>query len=119
MLLVDTCIWVDHLRRVNARLVELLADDEAACHPFVIGELACGIIANRHEILSLLSALPSLPQATDEELLTFMEQHSLMGKGLGLIDVHLLASCRLANVALWTRDERLRKAARALDVSPE
>ena len=111
MILVDTSVWVDHLRRGSRDLATLLRDDDVACHPFVIGELACGHLRNRNEMLTLLAALPSLPKVDDDEVLTFIEDHRLTGAGLGLIDIHLLASCRLADVKLWTRDNRLAVAA--------
>jgi predicted nucleic acid-binding protein len=111
MILADTSIWVDHLRRGNAKLAEHLAAGEVACHPFVVGELACGNLANRAEILSLLRALPALPTAQNDELLAFIERTALMGRGLGLIDMHLLASCMLASTPLWTGDARLARAA--------
>ena len=111
MVLVDTSVWVDHLRRGTPALAVLLADGEVACHPFVIGELACGNLRNRSEILALLPSLPSIPEVAHEELLRFIEGHRLMGRGLGLIDVHLLASAQLAAIPLWTLDRRLREAA--------
>ena len=92
-------------------MTALLSDAEVACHPFVVGELACGNLRNRLEILSLLQSLPSIPEVAHEELLLFVERHRLMGRGLGLIDVHLLASAQLATIPLWTLDRRLRVAA--------
>ena len=103
--------WVDHLRRGDDELAELLRADEVACHPFVIGELACGSIRNREEVLALLSALPLVPKAEDREVLGLLDRYRLMGRGLGLIDIHLLASCTLAGVGLWTRDRTLAQAA--------
>lgn len=117
MVLVDTSVWVDHLRSGNATLTELLSDARVACHPFVIGELACGNLRNRSEILSLLQSLPDIPEISHEDLLRFVESHRLMGQGLGLVDVHLLASARLAALPLWTLDRRLREAATALNVA--
>ena len=114
MVLVDTSVWIDHLRRRDDALVALLEAGEVTCHPFIIGELACGGIRNRPEILSLLLALPSLAKAEDDELLLFIDRHRLMGRGLGLIDLHLLASCMLAGVSLWTRDAKLAGAATEL-----
>lgn len=111
MLLVDTSVWVDHLRSGNAELAELLDNAEVTCHPFIIGELACGNLENRQEILSLLAALPSAVQASHEEALAFLENRRLMGKGLGYIDLHLLASAALSQVPLWTLDKRLSRAA--------
>ena len=96
MVLVDTSVWVDHLRQGDAILASLLEAGEVSCHPFVVGELACGAIRNRSQILRLLLALPTLAKADDDEVLAFIDRHRLMGSGLGLIDVHLLASCLLA-----------------------
>ncbi len=95
-------------------LVRLLQSEEAASHPLVIGELACGNIQNRSEILGLLRALPLLPKVRDEELFLFIDSLRLMGKGLGLIDIHLLASCQLARAQLWTRDKNLADMSRSL-----
>lgn len=104
------------MRRRNADLAEMLEAGEVVCHPFVIGELACGGIRNRAEFMSLLSALPALAPADDAEVRHFIERHRLMGRGLGLIDVHLLASCMLAGVPLWTGDTKLSSAAKRLGV---
>ena len=115
MILVDTSVWVDHLRNGNRRLSELLAAELVACHPLVIGELACGNLKQRTEILSLLHALPVLPRVSDDEILFFIEKHRLFGKGLGLTDLHLLASCRLAKCEMWTLDKGLQRAAAELE----
>ncbi len=96
-------------------LAELLNAGEVVCHPFVIGELACDNLANRTTIISLLEALPLASAATPEEVLIFIEAQHLMGKGLGYIDVHLLAAALLNGVSLWTLDLRLDKAAGRLD----
>ena len=114
MVLVDTSVWVDHLRHNNRKLGDLLIAGEVACHPFVIGELACGSLRNRRQILELLQALPSLPKVEDDEILLFIEQRNLVRRGLGLIDVHLLASAALAGASLWTLDTRLNRAAHDL-----
>jgi len=114
VVLVDTSVWVDHLRRGSHDLTALLSAAEVACHPFVVGELACGNLKNRSEILSLLQSLPSVPEVANEELLRFVERHRLMGRGLGLIDAHLLAAAKLATIPLWTLDKRLREAAMGL-----
>lgn len=119
MVLIDTSFWVSYLRDGHPELKELLLEGKVACHPFVIGELACGSLQNRKEILKLLKALPMTQQATDEEVLCFIETHHLMGLGLGLIDVHLLASALLSGISLWTLDSPLKKAARNLGVSVE
>lgn len=107
MVLVDTSIWVFHLRKGNAKLGELLNHGMVVCHPFIIGELACGNIKNRVEILSLLQSLPMVIQAEHEEVMKFIEDQGLMGKGLGYIDVHLLASALLSGVRIWTFDKKL------------
>jgi len=114
MVLVDTSVWIDHLRKTSSRLAGLLDDGEVAIHPFVIGELACGNLANRKEILSLLHSLPAVQRVEDDEILFFIEQHSLAGRGLGLIDVHLLASSKMSEHPLWTKDKRLTAAAEEL-----
>ena len=116
MILADTSVWIDHLRHGNPRLKQLLLADSVVCHPFVIGELACGSLGNRAGILSLIQALPSVPVADGEEILYFIENHRLMGRWLGLIDIHLLASARLGESPLWTLDKRLRKAAQELEL---
>ncbi|MBI4565257.1 MAG: type II toxin-antitoxin system VapC family toxin [Planctomycetes bacterium] len=118
MILADTSVWVDHLRRGDAALANLLEAGEVFCHPFIVGELACGTLRNRSQILRLLSDLPALPRPTDNEILVFIDRHRLMGRGLGLTDVHLLATCLLAGAKLWTRDGKLAGAAAALGVAP-
>jgi len=117
MVLVDTSVWIDHLRSGNAKLTALLNDGEVAIHPFIIGELACGNLKNRKEIISLLHALPHIEKADDDEVLFFIENHQLMGLGIGLIDCHLLASCKLANATILTKDKRLNIAADQLQLS--
>ena len=116
MVLVDASIWVDHLRRGDDALAGLLTAGDVACHPFIVGELACGSIGNREEVLTLLLALPSLDKAGDDEVLVFIDQHGWMGRGLGLIDVHLLASCMLTRTPIWTRDTKLADAADSVDL---
>lgn len=114
MILVDTSVWVSHLRNGNSKFEQLLNDGDVLCHPFIIGELACGNIKNRIEILSLLNALPKADLLDNEELLLFIERNDLMGKGLGLIDIHLLASTVLSEAALWTLDSKLKHEAHIL-----
>lgn len=115
MILVDTSVWVDHLRSSDRALTEALNKDRVWIHPAVIGELACGSLRNRAEILSLLRRLPIMPVATDDEALAFIEAHRLMGRGIGYIDVQLLASTALSGGGrLWTRDRRLADAAETL-----
>jgi hypothetical protein len=109
MVLVDTSVWVSHLRHGNEGLQKLLHAGEVVCHPFIVGELACGNLKNRHEILTSLQSLPMTILAEDEEVLKFIENNQLMGKGLGYIDVHLIASAVLTNVLLWALDKTLDK----------
>ena len=107
MILVDTSVWVEHLRSGTIGLEALLNDGQVVCHPFIIGEIACGNLKNRTEILSLLQELPVASLADDDEVIQFIEDHKLMGKGLGYIDIHLLMSALLTRIPLWTIDKRL------------
>lgn len=118
-MLVDTSIWVEHLRHGQLGLISLLHRAEVHCHVFIIGELACGSIRHRSEILQLLRRLPSVPIVENEEVMTFVERHHLMGCGVGWVDVHLLASAALENVLLWSTDRRLAAIARSLGVYGE
>jgi predicted nucleic acid-binding protein len=113
-MLVDTSVWVDHLRKRNSTLAALLESGEVLIHPFVIGELACGNLAHRAKILSSLGELPFVPSASHDEMIDFLETRKLMGRGLGWIDLHLLASAILAKVPLWSEDKRLAGVAREL-----
>jgi len=117
MILVDTSIWISHLREGNRHLEELLLNAQVICHPFVIGELACCNIKNRNEIISLLKALPMAQEVDFDEFLFFIDQNHLMGKGIGFVDIHLLASAKLAGVKLWTADKRLASAADQLKLA--
>ena len=118
MILVDTSVWIDHLRSGELGLATALEGGRVLMHPFVLGELACGNLENRSEVLKLLGDLPVAPTATDSEALNFIERHVLMGRGIGYIDVHLLASAALDSVArLWTRDRRLSAAAAELELA--
>jgi hypothetical protein len=114
MILVDTSVWVEHLRSGTIGLEALLMDGQVVCHPFIIGELACGNLKNRGEILPLLQNLPMAASAEDDEVLQFIHDHQLMGKGLGYIDIHLLMSSLLSRIPLWTLDKRLHEAAQSL-----
>ena len=116
MVLVDTSVWVSHLRHGNSRLQKLLEEGRVACHPFIIGELACGNINNRTEIISLMQALPMLNVVEHEELLLFIEHNKMMGTGLGFVDAHLLAAAMLAGIPLWTQDKKLKQACSRLSI---
>lgn len=117
MILVDTSIWIDHLRSGHASLVELLETGLAYTHPFVIGELACGNLGNREEVLRLLQDLPGIAAASNKEVLFLIERHRLMGRGIGYIDAHLLAAALIHPAQLWTRDRRLAEIAQELGVA--
>jgi predicted nucleic acid-binding protein len=120
MILVDTSVWVDHLRRRDAALARELDAGTVLVHPFVVGEIACGLLPRRAEILSLLAELPIASVAQHGEALVFIERHRLAGRGIGYVDVHLLASAALApGTKLWTRDRRLAVAARDLRLGHE
>ncbi len=116
MVLVDTSIWVSHFRKGDHHLQELLVDEQVLCHPFIIGELACGGLKNRKEIIALLKALPGAITAETDEILEFIEHQKLIGVGIGLVDVHLLASTLLTKALLWTSERSLRAAATRLDI---
>lgn len=118
MILVDTSIWVDHLRRGDARLAGLLESASVLAHPFIVGEIACGHLADRATVLELLQALPMAVVADVGEVMAFVERHRLWGKGVGYVDAHLLAALALTGGAwLWTRDKRLHATAEALGLS--
>lgn len=118
MILVDTSLWIDHLRQGDAELVRLLNAGQVLAHPFVTGELALGNLQNREAVIGLLQELPQACVATDEEVMRFIICETLFGIGIGYIDVHLLAAVRLSPVArLWTRDKRLLAASTRLGLS--
>ncbi len=118
MILVDTSVWIDHLRSGDEALIVMLNEGRVLMHPIVLGELACGNLHNRDEVLTLLKDLPRSTLATDEEVLFFIERHALMGRGIGYIDAHLLASVSLDSPSkLWTRDRRLLTLAEELGLS--
>jgi predicted nucleic acid-binding protein len=117
LILVDTSVWIDHLRQVIPALVEALESGDVLSHPFVLGEIACGELKQRRQFLELLAQLPSSVTATDDEALRLIERHRLSGKGIGYIDVHLLAAVMLTEGAkLWTRDKRLQSIAAGLRI---
>lgn len=116
-MLVDTSVWIDHVRRAEPRLIALLDENDVDVHPFVIGELACGHLRPRDELTALLHQLPSLPTVDHDEAVVFVERHRLQRHRIGWIDVHLLASATLARATLWTRDRRLSAVARQLGIT--
>ncbi len=107
MILVDTSVWVEHLRRGLPRLAALLQEGTVLIHPWVIGELACGNLRNRGEVLELLQGLPAALVASDQEVLLLIKRDQLMGQEIGYVDAHLLASAKLSHGRLWTQDRRL------------
>lgn len=115
MILADTSVWVDHLRKGDSTLVSLLNSGQILCHPYVLGEVALGHLRQRKAIVSDLKNLPQATVARDDEVLSMIDRWALFGRGIGYIDVHLLASIPLSPGALlWTRDKRLRAVAASL-----
>lgn len=118
MILVDTSVWIEHLRGNTGALGRLLNAGQVLTHPFVIGELALGHLKPRRVVLEALADLPRARQATDHEVLLFIDRHELAGLGIGYIDVHLLAAVHLTTGAnLWSRDKRLHGVASRLGVA--
>ena len=111
MILVDTSVWINHLRDCEKHLEKLLLDCDVICHTHIIGELASGNLQNRKEILPLLQALPMAPQVDFKEYLYYIDHNRLSGRGIGFVDIHLLASAQLGQVKLWTFDKRLNATA--------
>ena len=118
LVLADTSVWVDHFRRGNHELSECLEEGDVLMHPLVMGELACGNLGNRAEILDLFRRLPSTRVASDSEVLAMIEHRKLMGRGIGYVDAHVLAGAALTPCTrLWTLDKRLAKLAEAVGVA--
>jgi predicted nucleic acid-binding protein len=117
MILADTSVWIEHQRGFTAPLDELLARQVVVMHPWVIGELACGSLANRRNFIDVLVTMPQILVSTDLHVLFFVEQHRLFGRGIGYTDMHLLAACMQAGARLWTRDKRLAQAALDLNIA--
>lgn len=117
MILVDTSVWIDHLRAGVSRLRTLLEDDQVLTHPFVIGEVACGDIRNRDEILGLFARLPQARVAEHHEVMAFVTGQRLHGRGIGWLDAHLLAAALLSRAALWTLDRPLARMTATLGIA--
>jgi hypothetical protein len=118
MVLVDTSIWIDHLRKSDAALIQLLDAQQVLMHPYIIGELACGSLNPRADVLNLLSMLPSARLADTHEVLYFIEANQFYGRGIGYVDAHLLSSVALERSAtLWTRDKRLFQLAQTIGLA--
>jgi predicted nucleic acid-binding protein len=119
MVLVDTSVWISHLRRANRDLITLLERSFVLAHPFVIGELACGTLRRREEILEWLRLIPHATLAEDEEVLEMIEIETLWGRGIGWVDAHLAAAARLGSDRLWTVDRRLNHVCVELGIAYE
>lgn len=120
MILVDSSVWIDHLRHGDQGLVTLLEAGQVVTHPFIVGEIALDSLKNRKSILLFLKALPQAAIATDDEVQRFIESVALFGLGIGHIDAHLLAAVRLnAGSRLWTRDKRLSAIANRIGLNAE
>ena len=118
MVLVDTSVWVDFLRSGDEGLSNLLRQSQVCIHPMIVGELACRHLKNRQQLLRLYQNLPKSVEASHEEAMFLLESNNLMGKGIGFVDLHLLASTRLsANTQLWTRDKRLQQLAKDFEIA--
>lgn len=117
MILVDTSVWIDHLRHSERRLLQLLENGSVLTHPLVIEELACGHLRDRSAIIGLLHALPSSPVVTHIEVLGLISSKTLYGVGLGAVDVHLIASAMLAGSMIWSKDKALSREATRLRLS--
>ena len=112
MVLVDTSIWLDHLRYNDDALFQLLEQGQVCIHSMIIGELACGHLQNREQLSSLWKNLPHASEVNHDEALFCLESNRLMGKGIGFVDLHLLASCLMTSGSLlWTKDRRLKAVA--------
>jgi predicted nucleic acid-binding protein len=107
----DSSVWIDHFRRGNARLSALLEAGQAACHEFILGEIACGSHARRADVLEAMRFLPRVAPASHDEVMVLVNRRRLWGRGLGWIDAHLLAAAAVAGIPLWTLDRRLATAA--------
>ncbi|MGQ5490912.1 type II toxin-antitoxin system VapC family toxin [Thauera sp. ZXT1-4] len=120
MILVDTSVWIDHLRRTDAHLSNLLNEGRVRMHPYVLGEIALGSLQNRTVVLEAMRGLPTVTVATDDEVFRFIGTHALFGLGIGYTDAHLLAATKLSpGTRLWTRDRRLSEAAARLGIAYE
>ncbi|MGO4122796.1 type II toxin-antitoxin system VapC family toxin [Inquilinus sp. YAF38] len=118
MILVDTSVWIDHLRSADDVLAHLLDVGQVLMHPFIVGELALGSLHQRDLILQTLLDLQQADVATEQEVLHFIARHVLFGRGIGYVDAHLLASVKLtAGISLWTRDKRLLAVAEQLGMA--
>ena len=117
MILIDTSVWIDHLRQRDDHLVITLLAGHVLIHPWVIGDIACSSLKDREQVLDLLRSLPLCSVALEDEVLLFIEQNNLMARGIGYVDIHLLASTKLSGMRLWTRDKRLVVVAKEMNIA--
>jgi len=117
VILVDTSVWIKHFRSPNESLVSLLSDNQVVIHEFIIGELACGQLKFRSEILGLLQSLPLLPTSSHDEVLYMINKRKLYASGIGWVDSHLVASTLVANNRIWSFDKSLISIAEKLNIS--
>lgn len=115
--LVDSSVWIDHLNKSETVLMEMLEFSLVDTHAYIVGELACGLVRDRNEFFNFLTGLSYVTKVEDAELLHFIARNNLYGKGLGLVDMHILASCCVDGILLWTRDKRLKAAAEGLGIT--
>ena len=120
MIIVDTSVWIDHLRNGDTVLANLLGSGRVLAHSFITGEIALGSLRRRDAVLGSLSDLPQATLASDDEVLMLIEREKLYGIGIGYVDTHLLAAARLtAGTLIWTRDRRLQQASVRLGLSAD
>jgi predicted nucleic acid-binding protein len=120
VILADTSIWIDHLRKSNVQMANFLSRGKIAMHPCVVAEIALGSLKNRRQKLGAMDSLRKVRVAQMNEVRRMIEAHSLYSKGIGLTDAHLIASCLLTpGTQLWTHDAALQKAAKALGISTD
>ncbi len=117
MVIVDTSIWINHFRRADGALIDLLERPLVLTHPAVVGELACGTLRRRGEILDWMRDLPRATVARDDEVLRLIEHAELWGQGIGWVDAHLVAAARLGSDRIWTADRRLRSVCADLEIA--
>ena len=114
MILADTSVWIDHLRKADAELSELLDNNKIVMHPFIMGEILLGSLSNRDAIEASLNEMPQAIKASDKEVLLFIRSAKVFGRGIGWVYTHLLMSAKLTGARLWTRDKRLASVAEEL-----
>ena len=117
MILVDSSVWIDHMRKPLSALKHSLHGGGVLTHPLVIGELACGNLRQRQATLKMLRSLPKVAQCSHTEVDTLIESEKLMGRGIGIVDAHLLCAARLNSLSLWTRDRRLNAIAQEFSMA--